>query len=184
MTSAAPQPPVPADADAGWSRRKAALLAWSGGVVVVGDRLTKELARWRLADVQAYDAIELVPDVAYLYLHRNEVGMLGFLSGIPSGWRQAVFVAATVVFVAYLGRLLWQAGPEHEGDLRPLALVLAGFVGNGIDRVLYGGVVDFVVLHLPGLPAAANVADVAIFAGLAWWLVRRVRPSPASGAAA
>ncbi len=163
-------------------RRRTQLLALAVvGVVVVCDRATKELARHYLADVPPYRAFEVMPDLVYLHLSTNDAGMFGLLAALPPGVKTPLFLALTVGFVGYLGWLLWRATPDQVGEVAPIALLLAGFVGNGLDRILYGAVIDFAVVHLPGGAVGANIADVAIFSALAWIvggrLVRLARPT-------
>ena len=69
---------------------------------------------------------------------------------------------------------------ETKGVTAALSLILAGGLGNLIDRALYGHVVDFLYLGLPGVrwlqTNIFNIADVAIMAGVGMMLVFAFKP--------
>lgn len=78
-------------------------------------------------------------------------------------------VLAAFAVAASLALWVWLA---HAGTGRPMAwalgLIIGGALGNGLDRVLIGGVADFVSLHAFGFYwYVFNIADVAIVAGVA-----------------
>ena len=159
----------------GFSRRKR-LVVWATlAVVVIGDRITKELARRLLEGAPPWRAVEVFPEHVFLHWTTNDAGFLGLLRALPAGTKAVFFIAATVGFVAWLGWLLYRAGPEHAHELAPISLLLAGFVGNGLDRVLHGAVIDFLVVQTEALSFGLNVADLAIFIGLLWVAAGRLR---------
>ena len=88
------------------------------------------------------------------------------------GWQRwflaGVALAVSVFIVVWLFRL----APADRGLVIPLGLILGGGVGNLIDRIWLGHVVDFISLHYDRLYwPAFNLADSAITAGAAWWLL-------------
>jgi signal peptidase II len=140
--------------------------------VVVADRLTKLWARNALP---GRPPLTLVPGVLDLSFTTNRGGAFGLLGG--ASW---LFFGATVIVCL----VIVYASAALPGRLAAvgLGLVLAGAVGNLIDRVfnrgpLSGRVVDFI--HLHGWPVF-NVADSAIVVGAALlliWTVVRGRSS-------
>jgi signal peptidase II len=84
------------------------------------------------------------------------------------------FAGLSVAFAVYLIWLILRLGKPEYGYLPPLALLLGGFVGNGIDRLRNGYVSDFIYFtgYPPWLISTFNVADVAILLGMAWLLGR------------
>lgn len=134
---------------------------WIAGAVIVVDQLTKLAA---LKYLVRHAEVALLPFLN-LTLVFNAGAAFGFL-GSAGGWQKWFFVAvalvATVVILAMLRRL-----GKNDGQLAvALTLILGGALGNLVDRLMYGYVVDFVdfyvgTWHWP----AFNVADSAITVG-------------------
>ncbi len=77
------------------------------------------------------------------------------------------WILGAVAIAVAIGLLWWLARARHWLVIAGLGLVLGGAIGNFIDRVLYGAVVDFVLLHAGGWHFPAfNVADSAITLGV------------------
>ena len=160
----APQPGRVARALAGY-------LALAGAVVLI-DQLTK------LAVLGAFlpaERLAVVPGWFDLTLVYNRGAAFSFLAG-AGGWQRwfftAVALAASVLIVWMLAR--------HAGQrlfCAGLALVLGGAVGNLIDRIVHGQVVDFLLAHWNDrwyFPAF-NVADAAITVGAALLILDELR---------
>src|SRR5690606_22114235 len=138
-------------------------LWWLIALVLLVDQLTKQVV---IANMQLFDSIELLPVFNLTYV-RNYGAAFSFLSD-AGGWQRWFFtliaVAISVVLAVWLAR-------NNKAQLRmnmALALVLAGAVGNLIDRRIEGYVIDFPHLsyqnwHYP----AFNIADSAICIGAA-----------------
>ena len=135
-------------------------LIGAGGVVAL-DRLTKQLAVDRLDLGEVYT---VVPGFN-LALVLNHGAAFGFLAD-SGGWQRWFFVTVGIVISTLIMTTLLRPRPAN-GFLRfGLMLILGGAVGNIIDRVSHGYVIDFVDLywqawHWP----AFNVADVGITMG-------------------
>jgi signal peptidase II len=99
-----------------------------------------------------------------LMRHHNPGAAFSFLAG-ESGWQRWLFVG--IAFGA-TGFILWML-KNHSGQKMfawALALILGGAVGNVIDRLLHGYVVDFIQLHAAGREFPTfNIADSAITLG-------------------
>jgi signal peptidase II len=150
---------------------------WVSLIVLVLDQATKWLV---LASLDPYQVIELVPNLN-LTLMFNPGAAFSFLSD-AGGWQRWLFagfaVAVTLVLLVWLLRL----APNERWLAAGLALIIGGAVGNLIDRMLLGHVVDFVQVYLPFLPFAIfnpwpafNVADSAISIGVVLLLVESFR---------
>jgi signal peptidase II len=128
--------------------------------IVIADQLTKWLVLSRFAPGERLE----VTGFFNLVLVFNKGAAFSFLADAP-GWQTPLLVAfafgaailVTVLLVRSPGRRLLSAG---------LALILGGALGNVIDRLRLGHVVDFVDLHAAGWHwPAFNVADSAITVG-------------------
>ena len=151
-------------------------------LVLVGcDHVTKHAAKSHLEGAPAREVIRGVVDLHYV---ENTDVAFNLLRWVPETVRKPLLTGT--VGIAMLG-LLALAVTAAFGRARPrsaaglaLLLVTAGAVGNGLDRIVRGYVVDFVhVRHWP----VFNVADVYVTAGaallgLAAWRSSRQRPSP------
>jgi signal peptidase II len=144
-------------------------------LVLVADQATKQ---WVLAALQPYEVIPVLP-VLNLTLVFNEGAAFSFLA-TASGWQRWFFIALAVVITAVLVVWLARLKPHERITAAGLSLVAGGAVGNLVDRLLYGHVVDFLDFywrswHWP----AFNVADSAITIGVALLLLEALRAGPA-----
>ena len=95
----------------------------------------------------------------------NEGAAFGFLSS-AGGWQRNFFVGLAAVFSVVLLFWIWREHQRNTWLTIGLALVLGGAIGNMIDRILAGFVIDFLVFHYETwyFPAF-NIADVTITIG-------------------
>lgn len=130
-------------------------------ITIVIDQITKWIASNNLA---MHDPVPVMPSFNFTLMH-NYGAAFSFLSD-AGGWQRWFFtiVAAviSVVLVVWIVRL-----KAHEKWLGiGLSLVLGGAIGNLIDRVSYGYVVDFIQWYYDRFYwPAFNIADSAIFVG-------------------
>ncbi len=139
-------------------------LAWLGVavLVVVLDLWTKHLASTQLELFQ--------PQAVFSWLNwrlaHNPGAAFSFLAG-AGGWQRWFFTVLAIAVSVFL--LLWLFRTRREERLVPLALVLVmgGAIGNAIDRLRHGYVIDFIDVHYRGWHwPAFNVADSAIVCGI------------------
>ncbi len=167
-----------------------ARILWIPLAVVLVDQATKI---WAHAALRGRPPLVVVPDFFQLIYSRNAGGLFGAFSE----WGGALRVAVLIVLpVAAVGMILWLLLRGAEEDRRTragLALILGGAIGNLIDRVVRGEVVDFLDVYVSAdrFPRAAgwlvdtfgmahwptfNVADSCIVAGAGLLLLAIVRP--------
>lgn len=139
-------------------------------VIVLGDQLVK---RWVSATLKFQPPIELLPVLEFTYAE-NTGAAFSFLHD-AGGWQRWFFSAIALVVGA--GIAIWMARLKADQRLLlgSLALVLGGAVGNLIDRMRFGYVIDFVAVHWEHhyFPAF-NVADAAITIGAGLMLLDMV----------
>ncbi|MFP4648122.1 MAG: signal peptidase II [Halorhodospira sp.] len=133
-------------------------------VAIAGlDQVTK---LWAESALHAYDSVELLP-VLSLTLGYN-TGAAFSLLGEAAGWQRWVLAAVALGVSLYLIYWLRQLGTGYPRLSLGLALILAGALGNLIDRLRLGYVVDFIHLHYAGFHwPLFNVADIGITLGAA-----------------
>ena len=124
-------------------------------IVVVLDQITKYLA---INYINPYDSIKIFP-----FLHLVIVTNKGAAFGVFKHIGSSFFIAASVIAIIFMIYLMIRGKEDRLG----LSLILGGAIGNLIDRILYGQVVDFIDLsigkyHWP----AFNIADSALSVGV------------------
>ncbi len=136
-------------------------------IIITLDQLSKY---WVQANFELYERLPLLSFLDFTLVY-NEGAAWSFLSD-AGGWQRWLFTAislgVSVVLVVWMARL---QGNQHL-LLIALTFILGGAVGNLIDRVLLGKVVDFVLVYYRDwyFPAF-NVADAAISLGAAFMLL-------------
>lgn len=151
------------------------LLQWLGLalIILIADQFTKVLI---LGYYQLGDSTSVTGFFNVVRVH-NSGAAFSFLAG-ASGWQRWFF---TVIGLVAAGAMLWLL-KSHSGQKLfafALACLLGGAIGNVIDRLLHGYVVDFLDFHWRGWHFPAfNIADSAITIGAACLILdelRRVR---------
>jgi signal peptidase II len=147
-------------------------MLWLAAVIVFLDQLTKFLAAGYLLP---HEPVTLLPFLNLTLVH-NTGAAFGFLSS-ASGWQNVFFIIVAVTAAAAIVVLLYRLTPKDRWLGVALALILGGAIGNLIDRLTYGYVVDFIdVFYGPWHWPAFNVADSAITVGAAVLLFDALRP--------
>lgn len=153
------------------------LWAWLAlaAVVIVLDQLTKAVIVQRF---ELGDSVYVLPFFNLVRWH-NTGAAFSFLAG-AAGWQRWFFV---VLGIGASALIVWMLR-RHAGQTLfclAVSLVLGGALGNVIDRLMHGHVVDFVQVHWAGWAFPAfNVADSAITLGAITLIldeIRRVRRS-------
>jgi len=149
------------------------LAAWLAlALAIVGlDQLTK----WWMLDLLAPGRPIPVTGFFQLVLVHNPGAAFSFLSDQP-GWQRWFFTGVAVLISGWLTALLHR----HQQELlQPLAfsMIIGGAIGNVIDRLVRGAVVDFLYFHIGryGWPAF-NLADSAITLGVILMLWAQFHP--------
>lgn len=149
---------------------KYALLVLVAGGVIALDQVSKLYVDSRMA---LYDTKAVIPGFFELHYIRNTGAAFGFLSRADAGFRVPFFIGVSVVATAILLYLFHRL--RHADRWLPfaLSLVLGGALGNLIDRIRLGEVIDFFYVHYKSFHwPAFNVADVAITVGVILLILR------------
>ena len=154
------------------ARRTTPLWIWLAiaVAVVLLDQLTKTLIT---RSFQLNDVRTITPFFDLVRAH-NTGAAFSFLAG-ASGWQRWFFIGLGAVAAVFIVWLL----ARHRDQLLfcwALALVLGGAVGNVLDRILHGHVVDFIQVHWGGAYFPSfNVADSAISIGAVLLILDELR---------
>ncbi len=134
---------------------------WLSVAVIVADQLAKA---WIVHHFGLYERLRVLP-VLDVILTYNTGAAFSFLSD-AAGWQRWVFVSLALGISALLIAWLRRLQDGQRVLACGLALIVGGALGNMIDRLLHGRVVDFILAHWgTHLFPAFNVADSAITIG-------------------
>jgi signal peptidase II len=131
--------------------------------VVIADQITKWMVVDNLFEFQRINLMPLLDLVRY-----HNTGAAFSLFADAGGWQHWLF---TVIAFAVSGGIIWYQWSLPVRGCRALAtglaLVLGGAIGNVIDRIMFGHVVDFILIYYQEWSwPAFNVADSAITVGV------------------
>ncbi|MBW9264428.1 signal peptidase II [Candidatus Thiodiazotropha sp. LNASS1] len=135
---------------------------WLSLLVIVLDQVSKQLAESALT---LYESVRVLPffDLTLLY---NKGAAFSFLSD-QGGWQRWFFIVLAIGVTIVLIGWLWRLKRDEQWVAVALSLIIGGAIGNVIDRILFGQVIDFLHFHYQQhyFPAF-NVADSAITIGV------------------
>jgi signal peptidase II len=134
------------------------------GAILLLDQATKAVVAQTVALNQRIPVIDSFFDLTHL---RNTGAAFSFLAQSPAWFRQPFFFVVTVFAVIALLLFLWRSKEESLLLIVAVAGILGGAIGNLIDRVRYGEVVDFLLFYWGEYYwPAFNVADTCITLGV------------------
>ena len=158
--------------------------------ILVVDQISKVVMIGPLA-LQQRGTIALLPIFNFTWTENRGISLgLGQATSDTERWLLVAATAGIALVVAW-----WIRREQQSGDRMALALVLGGALGNIVDRARLGFVVDFLDLHIRGIPSylcpsydngvcrpflVFNVADAAISIGVVILLLRAVFIRPAA----
>jgi len=161
---------------------RTSLWVWLGLalLVIVVDQITKALI---VGSFTLHESVAVTPFFNIVRAH-NSGAAFSFLAG-AAGWQRWFFIGLGIVASAFIVWLL-RKHPDQTLFCLAVSLILGGALGNVIDRLLHGHVVDFLDFHFPFLAPlfpgghfpSFNVADSAITVGAVCLILdelRRVR---------
>ena len=123
---------------------------------VIADQLVKN---WTVSNLALYEAKPFLPGIVELMYIQNTGGGFSIMEG-----RTWLLAALTVVLMVALAVILWKKVYDHPLAMWSLTLVLSGGIGNLIDRVRLGYVVDMFNFQFMNYPVF-NVADILVVVG-------------------
>jgi len=155
---------------------------WLAVGLIVADQLSKAAVR---IYIPLYDSVEVIPGLLNLTHALNTGAAFGFLDRLDFAYKTVVVAVLATSALAAIVFYAMTLGSETRLSRLALTLVVAGAVGNLIDRVVAGAVVDFVDVYVGTWHFwAFNVADTCISFGAVLLIFDMLRtgshvPSPA-----
>ncbi|USX28195.1 signal peptidase II [Oxalobacteraceae bacterium OTU3CINTB1] len=155
------------------TKSSSSLIPWLGIAFIIV--LIDQLSKITITRTFQLGEEKFITSFFNLVLAYNKGAAFSFLHS-AGGWQRYFFTGIGIAAAAYIIYLLKKHGGQRMFSWA-LSLVLGGAVGNVIDRLLYGHVVDFLDFHLAGWGhfPAFNIADAAICIGAALFILDELR---------
>lgn len=146
-------------------KRKYLILFSLSGFILSCDQLTKHIVHGVLAQG---DRKWLVPGFLSFAHTRNSGFAFGLLEKVPQSLQEIFFIGIPVFALILIVLIFIKLQDNQMMTSLALSSILGGAVGNLMDRIQYGYVIDFLDIHLGSLVKfpAFNIADFAIIAGV------------------
>ena len=138
-------------------------------LVVIIDQLTK---LWIMTNFGLHEQQNVIPGFFNLVYVTNTGAAFGFLAGSKSWLRQLFFVGVSAVALVVIVYAYGHLKKQGRMFVYALGLIGGGAIGNLIDRLRFGSVVDFLDFYLAGYHwPAFNIADSAITVGVGLFML-------------
>ena len=160
-------------------KRDYLLFTLSALIVVLLDQVSK----WfMVAQLEPYQAHSVIPGFFNLVLVKNKGMAFGILGLSRSHVAAYLLMGATLAAILVIVVFFWRARRDQKWLTVGLALILGGAVGNLVDRIRLGFVIDFLDFSIKGYHwPAFNLADSAVTMGTLWLLLNLVLGKSLSG---
>jgi signal peptidase II len=135
------------------------------GAIVALDQATKMYIHTSFTEGEQINVIANYFDITYV---RNNGAAFGLGGNMPATLRSLFFLSVPPAVMLIILTMLWSTPSKQKLQVTALSLVFGGAIGNYIDRIRFGYVVDFLDFHFRNLYTwpAFNVADIAIVVGV------------------
>ena len=133
------------------------------GIILLLDQVTKGIV---MQGLSLRENLEIIPGFFTLTHIRNAGGAFGLLAGEATRTRAFFFLAVSGLALSVIVYLYTKIPPGKPWIAAALAMIFGGALGNMVDRLRFGEVVDFLDFHIGTVHwPAFNVADSAISVG-------------------
>ena len=150
-------------------------------VIIALDQITKSAV---MARFSLHETLTVIPGLFNLVYIMNPGAAFGFLADASPTFRYVFFIGVTIAAAGLIVYYLVKSNPRNGLLAGSLTLIFGGAVGNLIDRIRFGAVVDFLDVYLGAAHwPAFNVADSAITVGailMIWEMLRNRKSKPTS----
>jgi len=146
------------------------ILALVGGSVLVLDQISKAYIHHAFS---LHESLPIIPDLFSITYVRNKGAAFGLFAGQNSLFRALFFSSVSLLAFFFLGLMIYQAPNNDKWQTISLSLLLGGAMGNIVDRVRMGEVIDFLDFYIGAYHwPAFNVADSAITIGVTLLMIQ------------
>ena len=150
-------------------RRRYLLLMGVSLVLIALDQITKMLV---VHNMHLHESISIIKGFFNLTYIRNPGAAFGIFATANSAFRLVFFVGTSILALGLLGTIFYRLHHDDVWGQLTVSSIFGGAIGNLIDRLRYGEVIDFLDFHMSGYHwPAFNVADSAISIGVVSLLI-------------
>jgi signal peptidase II len=141
------------------------MLATIAGMMVVLDQLVKIYIH---ANFALGESIPVIRDVFHITYVRNTGAAFGIFQNMPAFFREAFFLSMPPIAMLIILAMLKGVENRDRWQIFSLSMIFGGALGNYIDRLRFGWVIDFLDFHWKETWSypAFNIADSAIVGGV------------------
>jgi signal peptidase II len=133
-------------------------------LLAVADQILKRIV---ISNFRFGESLVIIPGFFNLTYLRNRGGAFSLLAGLPPVWGRVFFIVATAGALAFVFYLYRYHPPSNRWGRMSLFLIFGGGLGNLVDRVIYGEVIDYILLYYRDFYwPAFNLADSCISVGV------------------
>lgn len=146
------------------------VLATIAGTMVVLDQLVKIYIH---ANFSLGESVPVIKDIFHITYVRNTGAAFGIFREMPALFRDAFFLSMPPIAMIIILMMLRSVENHDRWQIFSLSLIFGGAIGNYIDRLRFGYVIDFLDFHWKDVWSypAFNIADSAIVGGVCLLLV-------------
>lgn len=146
-------------------KKKYSIVIILSPIVIILDQWTKHIIHSRF---QWGETLDVIPHFFQLAYIRNTGAAFGILQDVPAYIREPFFIAVPILAFFIILFLFFKLDKNDTFQALSLTLILSGAVGNLIDRIRFGWVIDFLYFHwdYKYYYPAFNVADSCIVVGV------------------
>ena len=132
--------------------------------IIIADQVTKFIID---RTMPLHHSIPVIDNLFSLTYIRNTGAAFGILAGSHEAFRLPVLIAFSLIAIGFIVVMLKRLPSNETGLITALAFILGGAIGNLIDRIAYGEVIDFLDFYWSGYHwPAFNLADSFITVGV------------------
>lgn len=166
----------------GYLKNKYIILFATVAVVILFDFITKAYISSTMSLHESFVVVGGFLNITYV---RNPGAAFSFLADAPAVFRSIFFMSVTVLAIVLVLYYIAKSKIEEPLMIFSLSLILSGAMGNLIDRVRFGEVVDFIDVYISSYHwPAFNVADSAITVGAVVMILQLIRGKKKQGGSA
>lgn len=145
--------------------RKYLVLATISGFIIAFDQLTKIYIH---GNFQLGESVPVIQDIFHITYVRNIGAAFGIFRDMPETFRSLFFLSMPPIAMIFILGMLKGVDDKDRWQIFALSLIFGGAVGNYIDRLRFGFVVDFLDVHYKQVWSypAFNIADSGIVCGV------------------
>jgi signal peptidase II len=130
---------------------------------------------WVMHHFTLYESRVVIPDLFNLTYLTNNGAAFSILAGQPALWRQVFFLGTAGVALVFIWMAQRSYGRRSLWYMVAFALIAGGAIGNMVDRLRFGFVIDFLDVYVGSYHwPAFNIADSAITVGVILFIVKNL----------